>query len=208
MVINVFLLEDVNEVTANLYMALTELALFIKIANFFILVRGMQSLLHTMRNFRLQSMDEENLIKRRLSFFVKVSIYYYACANTVCLTSALSAVMSSEVKLPFYGWYGVDWKHNRQNYWSIFVYQMVGMVFTANENITIELFPMILMYMASVQMEILGRRMKVVGWNRNTLKSLAENNGYSNDDEISPDGLQDAHVKLIESIEAHKKICM
>lgn len=188
-------------------MALTELALFIKIANFFIRARGMQSLLHTMRSFKLDSIEEDQLISKRLAFFKKIATYYYACANLAICTSVLTAILSSELKLPFYGWYILEWRNNRQNYWCIFAYQIIGMIITANVNITIELFPMLLMYMASVQIEILGRRMKVVGWTRGTLAAAVDNNGYSHDDIINQDGLSEIHSQLIKSVETHKDIC-
>lgn len=195
MVINLFVLEDISQITDNMYMALTEVALFVKIVNFFIRFKAMQSMFRTVQNFQLESAEEEQLIRERLSFFLNVSIYYYACANSAVVMNTISALSATVVKLPFHGWYGLDWRENRNYYWLIFAYQTVGMTITANLNITIELFPMLLMFMASVKMELLGRRMQLIGWcvenTKNTMK----------------DSVQNAHLDLINSIETHKDIC-
>lgn len=203
MLINLFMLDNVVEITANLYMALTELALFVKIANFFVRIDAMQEMFRSIQSFQLDSIEEEHLINRRLKFFLKISIYYYGCANMAVVTSMISTLLSTEVKLPFYGWYVVDWRENRQHYWAVFAYQIIGMYITANLNITIELFPMLLMYMASVQMEILGRRMRKIGWRQNTTTFSSE----KSDETIDQTELLVSHQSIITSIRTHESVC-
>lgn len=209
MVINLFLLDDMNQLPDALYMSLTELALFIKTVNFFVRVQSMQRMLHEILSFPLRDDGERRLIRERMIFFLKVSIYYYSCANFAIYSSFYSAVVSDEVKLPFYGWYPLDWRNSRIDYWTCYVYQVIGMWITCNLNITIELFPMFLMFMASVKMEILGRRMQTIGWPENGV--AARGNAAVKIECAAGSNAVDlgaAFSHIVDSIEIHRENCV
>lgn len=203
MVINLFVLDDMSQMTDTLYMSLTEVALFVKIVNFFMRSKAMQTMLSTVHNFQLACAEEEQLVRKRLTFFLGVSIYYYSCANSAIVTSVAVALTTKEIRLPFNGWYPLDWKQGNANYWLVFVYQTVGMIVTANANITIELFPMILMYMASVKVEILGLRMCRIGWDERPTIQTPDNSETA--DRVA---WMKARSELIASIDIYKHICL
>lgn len=194
MCINLFILENKGNMTDALHMSLTEVALFIKVVNFFVRGKAMQTMLRTIQEFKLENLDEERIIDEKLSFFLKVSIYYYGMANMAGFSGDFAALVAKDVRLPFQGWYPLDWKHNRLSYWIVFVYQGIGMFITSNLNITIELFPMFLMFMISAKVEILGRRLQMIGY---------QNHQIDSDEAPSPNKAS----LLINCIKTHEHIC-
>lgn len=164
MCINLFFIPDLKELTVASYMSLTELALFVKIIYFFILNRRLQKLFGELDEFVLENESEHRLVRQRVHFFFKIMVFYYAVSNGgVCVTE-ISSALSPEPKLPYSGWYPyLHWQNNRRDYWIVFAYQCLGMSSTCNMNVTVDSFACFFMFMISVQMELLGRRLNNMG---------------------------------------------
>ena len=200
MLINLVMLTDMNKLANSMYMPLTELALFFKIANFFYRNRLMQGLLQTVNEFVLESDDEIELVKRKITGFFRVLIYYFICVNWAGLNADVSALAAKDPQLPFPAWYPVDWSHNRRDYWIAFTYQAIGMIISSNLNITIELFPIFMLFIISVKIDILGMRLQKLGLMQN--KAMASVASKPNKDE-------DHSLSLLkDAIKTHQDISM
>lgn len=209
MVINVFILEDMTKITDALYMSLTEVALLVKTMNFFIRAKIMQDMLAQIQSFHLETDEERKLIKDKLKFFLRISIYYYGVAYLGIYSSFYGAAVSKEVRLPYQGWYPLDWQHNNISYWITFAYQSIGMIITCNINITIELFPMFLMFMTSVQMEILGGRLQAIGHDCEKIQAVRPGNGQEETVMMPFTVVQRKSLQvLIKSIKTHRDCTM
>ena len=153
-------------------MSLTELVLIITITNFLIRFRDMQSMLRTLQEFDLDSNDEVAFVRKKVMFFLKISIFYYVSANCAATNADIVAAFSpvDDPILPFRAWVPqLDWRHDRIHYWIVFWYQSVGMFITCNLNVTMELFSCFLTYVVSCQMEILGMRLARLGYAQESL---------------------------------------
>lgn len=160
MLINLIAFVDLSDLAESTYMSLTELALLLKIANFIIRNRNMQNLLVTVQRFQLETDSERYWLQQKINGFFKLLIYYYICVNLSATYSSTSVLFANGQLLPFRAWYPIDWKQNTNYYYAIYVYQVIGMAITSNLNVTIELFPIFLLYAVSVKMEILGKRLE------------------------------------------------
>lgn len=158
-VVNVFYLTDVSEATDSLCIGLTVLALFVKVLNFFWYNNLIQKILENIQQFELIDDNEIELVNDRTKTFLKLMVFYYFAPNTTGITTFINAVFVTPPQLPFNGWYPLDWQHNNRDYWLTYFYQTFGMAMEINLNITIDLFPCYIMFMISVQMELLGGRL-------------------------------------------------
>lgn len=190
-----------EELTETSYMALTELALSVKIINFFLRVRSMQSHLVTVNQFKLYSDDERIHFVKRLKFVSVLLITDFLLTNTAHLSVQIKTILASERMLAFPAWHPfIQWENNAQNYWSIFVYQIIGMTITSNIQVVIQQYPRyvtkrreyteavekyvnffsLMFCMVSTQMEILAMRLRNIGYDKSTMscgeKSAKEGN--------------------------------
>lgn len=161
---NLYFIEDISQLTDMLVMSMTELALVLKIVNFYVNNSKLQEMLRRMHEFQLENEFEHTVMRSRLSFLAKSTILYYFCANTSFNTSTLSAMLSKQTKLIYSAYYpGMDWKHNTVAYWSLFGYQYVGILYTTCINLAIDSYFCIMMYMLAGQTIILGSRLSNIG---------------------------------------------
>lgn len=164
MCINLFFIPDLKELTVASYMSLTEFALLVKAILFYLLNRKLQKLFGTLNEFVLDSDEERALVQERLQFFFKIMVFYYAVSNGGVLITEFGSAFSPVPRLPYSGWYPyLDWKHSRRDYWIVFTYQSLGMSSTCNMNVTVDSFACFFMYMISVEMELLGMRLRGMG---------------------------------------------
>lgn len=186
MFVNFFFLTDVKETTHSLYMSLTCVALLFKTMNFLWFNRDMHTNLQLVNNFELHTVEEIHLTANRLRSYKNLWLAYYLMINITGLAAYISALYAVPRQLPFRAWYPFDWRHDDKIYWSTYVYQVVGMIVQANLNITMEIFPGFLIYMARLKMDILKMR-------------LERNHQNINDQQKSV-------VHLVDSIKLHQHI--
>lgn len=60
------------------------------------------------------------------------------------------------------------------HYWILYIYQVIGILIEINLIVTIELFPSYLLYMLSIQTEILGMRLERMSVSTCEMNVLAE----------------------------------
>lgn len=81
------------------------------------------------------------------------------------------------------------------------------MIITCNINISIELFPMFLMFMISAQMDILGKRMAAIGYTDGRIQ-VKRNGKHMDDIEPTADAQKNSLHLLIKSIKTHRTCSM
>lgn len=198
MVIQLFNLRDMKNSTEALYMTLTEVALVIKILNFMIRIVEMQAMLRSAEEFLLEDEKEEKLLRSYVGKFFKISIFYYLAAFYASSSADVAAALGDSNDLPFSAWYPYfDWEHNNRHFWILFVYQAVGMFITAMVNVSLELFAAMLMTMNSFQMEVLGIRLRRLGF----MDGEANNNPR-----FSSAELKEVHGGIIKYAKLHQGI--
>lgn len=163
MLINLIFITDVNETTHSLYVTLTELAFFLKVMNFFWFNRGMKECMSTVNGFELKDDKEAKTIQKRMHFFNWLTYSYYIIPNLCAITASMKPLFVEKREIPFRGWYPLDWVNDDRNYVLVYAYQVIGILIEVNLNVTLDVYPNFLMHMISIQMEILGKRLKNLG---------------------------------------------
>lgn len=160
MVINIFFLTEISDLTDRIYISLTETALAIKIINFFFHNREWQESLTEIEEFRLKSLQEVDILRPRFRMNHILVYAYFLVVNIAIQGLAAISVISGGKNLIFSGWYpGFDWENNRRDFWIIFTYQYIGLTITANLNVTIDSYYSFVMHILSAQINIFGNRL-------------------------------------------------
>lgn len=205
MVVNIFLLSNVADMTTVLFMSLNEVSLFIKVVYFFMQNRKIQQLMGKLNEFDVENADERKLISDRIAFFWKVNLFYYIIANWATSTTEVASLFADETMLPFPGWYpGLDWQHNRTHYWIVFIYQCTGMCITCNMSMSVDMYPCFFLYMISVELSILGRRIRALGHEHNEKRNDDDQDEHEGNQQRRP--TMDATKYLIRIIQRHQDI--
>lgn len=161
LVCNLLFITDLDDITARLYISLTEVALVVKVINFVVQNHDWQELLNGFKIFPLKSVHEETYVQGRIRFFQRIMYLYFFFPNCAAQTLALSAYLLPGNNLVFYGWYpGFDWEHNRRDYLIVYLYQHIGIFITCNINVGIDTYYCFTMHMVSAQFGILGKRLQ------------------------------------------------
>lgn len=82
MLIYLLKLVDQKDLTYGLYMFLTQFCRFIKFMLFLLNNDNFQKLLERAKYFRLESEFKEKLVRQRVQFFYKVTVFYFVLAMT------------------------------------------------------------------------------------------------------------------------------
>lgn len=168
MIIELFLFTEMENLTDNMYMALTEFALLIKIINFYSRLDSMQHQLRIVQNFRLESVDEVKQFDRRLNFIFWILMLDFISTGLAVTNAMIKSLLSKsgEWLLLFPAWYPIDWRNDRKSFWMSFGHQYLALILTSNLNVAIEMYPNFLLFMISAEMEILGGRLNVLGYEK------------------------------------------
>lgn len=154
--------ESLEDYVNAMYMSLTILSLFVKIINFVAQNANINRSLDRVHSFVLNNDEERRLYKERHRTFARPMIYYYTVCYITALASAVNAAFQSA--LPFRGSYPCNWHMDRSCYWMVFSYQTVGIMLCVHLNVALEQFTCFMMFEISVQLQILGERLKQHGW--------------------------------------------
>lgn len=165
MCLNFLFLTTISDTTHSIYMTFTCVALLFKTTNFLWYNRDMKNNCKIINDFQLLNDDEVNFVRQRMRTYWNIWLSVYTMINATIVAAFVSAVISIPKQLPFRAYYPMDWQHNERNYWIVYTYQVVGMVVQANLNIVVEVFPGFLIYMVSVKMDILSKRLRRIGKN-------------------------------------------
>lgn len=161
---NLYFLRDISQLTEMLFMSMTELALVLKIINFYVNNYKLKHMVQYITEFQMENGEEEAIMRSRLQFLIRQTVIYYILANISMDTSAANAAISAHDKIIYSAYYpGIDWQHDNTSYWAVFAYQYFGMLFTCNINLAIDSYFCIVMYLLGGQIAILGNRISNVG---------------------------------------------
>lgn len=198
MVCEMFRLHDWSS-TEAFYMTVTEVALVVKILNFRIKVNAMTEMMDSVYNFELESDDEVALLRFYATKLLQGTIFYFVAVAYAQSSVEVAAALEEDTELPYPAWYPFfNWKNNRLHYWTLYAYQVLGMFITAYVNISLELFGAMLMSMNTFQMEILGMRLRKLGYS---------DRGEMNEQRrFSAVALRDVQTKLIRYLKHHQAI--
>lgn len=165
--INFIYLDNLNEITRAMFICLTELALIVKIINFYYHIKEMKNCLNNVKEFVLINEMEINSFQEKLSLFMRIVIWYMAVANIAGIFSYLSPFFSDTPILPYPAWYPLNWQNDLLSYWIVYVYQVIGMFIQTHCLITIEMYAIFLMLTAGTYLEMLGKRLQNIGYDMN-----------------------------------------
>lgn len=97
-------------------------------------------------------------INLKIKNFTKCS---YLFVTLACFGSFFLIIFPMSLgSLPFKIWFPLDWKHNRIFYWITAFYCIMSYIFSIVTAVYFRLFVWFLLYNASLQYQLLGKRLK------------------------------------------------
>lgn len=161
LIVGIFGLHTNNELISASAMTTTLVALNVKVFNLYRNNAKIRACLRTIAAFRLNEENgdqESRILAHGVRLFSTVATALYAVGNSAGASQYAAAYVAGHP--PFAAWYpAAAHTHPMVWYW----YQVGAMLMLSNLNMTMELFPSYLMYMISVQMRILGERLRRLG---------------------------------------------
>lgn len=185
-----------EDLTENSFMALTELALFVKIVNFYYRYRSMQSHLDTINEFEFCTDAERKLFMKRLKFAYFVYMMDFIILNVSIVMTFAGAISAPDRKIAFPAWHPFDWENNTNNYVIVVLYQLCAMGISGNVQVVIQQYPSLMFYCISGQMEILSMRLRNMGH-----KELSEESS-----QVDKENLENISQSLNKCIRTHHRI--
>lgn len=161
--IQLFKFTESGKLTATMFMALTDLAVLLKYVNFYWRWQAMQEMHKSARNFRLETEAEVKLFNKRMQFNYWIVMSLFISVNTAHTGTELKTIFSPNLLLPFPAWYPESWFDDGIKYWLMYAHNSIGHVIGSNLVSAIDGYPTSLLFIVSVQMEILGLRLKAIG---------------------------------------------
>lgn len=210
MIIQLVGFTETEDLTENSYMTLTELALCVKMINFFLRYRSMQSHVKFISDFELQNDAERKLFAKRLKLILILIVMDFVLVNTAHSSVIITVLAAPERMIGFPAWHPIDWQHNTKNYAMIFFYQLYAMTMTSNVQVVIQQFPSLMFCMVSTQMEILSMRLRSIGHKNVNEIGNANDNVTSwtkrNVESLSEEELTEISKSLVDCIDLHHRI--
>lgn len=162
MVMNIFFLTDVADLSNRLFMSLTEAALAIKVINFFFNNRKWQRILSDLNDFHVESENSQQILSKKVRI-VKLGMFTFFYNVQVCAhASGIIQLFSGAKDLLYSGWYPLDWEHNRTDYWIVYFYQYIGIIITANLNVAIDAYYWFVIHVLCAEISIIGHRISSI----------------------------------------------
>lgn len=187
-----------EDLTENSFMTLTELGLCVKIINFFVHFRSMQSHVTTINGFELRTDAERTLFIKRTKFVLLVYMMDFYMTNTSHVLNIIQLIAAKERQIEFPAWHPIDWENDTRSYWIVLIYQFYAMTITTNLQVAIQQYPSLMFAMVSIQMEILSMRLQNLGHNKIHGDRITN---ISN-----KEGLENITTSLKDCIKTHHKI--
>lgn len=197
MILYFFKSNHIQDLVQSVFMCLLEVMSCIYITNLLINIKEIRRAEEMLQSFDLKNENEERFVNAKLRFVKQVFIYFFISTNIGCAGLIIGHVFITSSELIYYAWYPFDWQHNVWLYWITIVYQAVGMQFGCVLHMTNQYYPVFLMLIIKLQLEVLGARLN----NINRKVGLGKNEG-----EKSPSGNSPKN-DLIEFIKLHQEIC-
>lgn len=160
---NLFIETDLNLLTIGFSIFLAEVSLVGRIINLFVNFDDIILCLNLVKGLQLSDENEHRIVKKNLSFFSDIMRFCISFSTCACLVSWGAPLFASETKLPYPGWYPIDWKGNRKDYWTVFWYQVISVAFEAHAIILLQLFSIYWMMIVGAHFDVLNYRLENMG---------------------------------------------
>lgn len=154
-----------EKLTETMFMTLTDLAVLMKIINFFWRWHFMQELYKIARDFKLETAAEIKFFNERMRCNYWIVLLLFVSVNTAHMGAELKVIFTSELMLPFPAWYPSSWFDGGVKYWLTYAHNSLSHLIGSNIVCALDGFPTSLLLIVSVQMEIIGWRLKSLGHN-------------------------------------------
>lgn len=135
----------------------------IRVFNFNVSWKGVQSCLTELQNFILNDDDERLFIKAKMPMITFLSAVFLFSHHFWVLGSMIVPFFMSERLLPLHVSFPFDWKHDVFYYVVAYIYGVLGMITLTSMNALTSIFICYVMLMLSLQIEVLGRRICKIG---------------------------------------------
>lgn len=135
----------------------------IRVFNFNISWRGVQSCLAELQNFILNDEEERLFIKAKMPLVTFFSAVFLFSHHFWVLGTMIVPLFMTERQFPLHVSFPFDWKHSLFYYIIGYVYGVLGMVTLVSMNALTSIFICYVMLMLSLQLEILGKRIEKIG---------------------------------------------
>lgn len=166
-----FQLDNLKDSTEVIYVSVSELAYTCKITGFLIYRRKIKELVTEMDELLKFNINDENEM-RFVSAGIKKGKWTMYCVLFIFVMAALMAgvkvFFSSETTLPFPSEYFFDWHATSTIYWTVYMYQLVGMLIQVSISAGIDTMP-------SSIMAILGAYCDALGYNLENINVSTKN---------------------------------
>lgn len=164
----VFILNEIEKIAEDMYIATCYFSFMIKIWIFQMRWDSMQRLVQIAKNFRLESDEELDLLKAKTRITIRIIVALFISVNVAHFSAESKVFLSHEVLFPFPVWYPEDWFHGVK-YSIALTQQFIAGVYSSNTNAAFEGFTATLLIIVNVQLDILGLRLKSIGYGENEM---------------------------------------
>lgn len=100
---------NVKMMTEQIFVGLAEISLCLRMTNFLYHFKEATTFLTTIKSFKLCNEEEHELYKKKLSLFSTVMTFFVTVTLFAVMFSNAAPLFNSEVRLPYPGWYPLDW---------------------------------------------------------------------------------------------------
>lgn len=109
--INLFVEKDLNTMTEQIFIFVAMVSMCLRMTNFVVHFKDIQSFLFRLNCFKVFNQEELQLYEARLSRFVSVMVFYLSCGLFAVSFSNCAPLFDKAMKLPYPGWYPLDWSN-------------------------------------------------------------------------------------------------
>lgn len=139
--INIIFLDDLNQITDALYPTLTIVAYFSKLLNYYYYKDGFIRCLSMMYDIQKNNSDDENrFAKKKLKYITILTLFFFIVGQFTIFVASIRPLLldTPPPELPLPSWYPIDWKHNRRNFWIVYIHEVIGAIIMVNCSVGID----------------------------------------------------------------------
>jgi len=100
---------NIKMMTEQIFVGLAEVSMCLRMTNFVFHFKEATGFLTTIKSFELRNQEECEIYKKRLSIFSTVMTFFVSVTSFAVAFSNAAPLFNSEVRLPYPGWYPLDW---------------------------------------------------------------------------------------------------
>lgn len=137
--INIIFLGDLKQITVALYPTLTIVAYFSKLLNYYYYKDGFIRCLSMIYDIQKRNSDDENhFAKKKLKYITILTLFFFVVGQFTIFVASIRPLLLDTPELPLPSWYPIDWKHNRGNFWIVYLHEVIGAIIMVNVSVGID----------------------------------------------------------------------